>query len=65
MPMPDITPEMKEQLKTERLLQYQARIFQSQMDIAAYQAVEDEQRLQVAESQLEALIKAYDAVSVM
>lgn len=65
MTVPDITLEMKEKLKEERLMQYQARIFQTQMDIAAYKAVEDENRLQLAEKQLEALMTAYEAISVM
>lgn len=65
MTVPDITLEMKEKLKEERLMQYQARIFQTQMDIAAYKAVEDENRLQLAEKQLEALMSAYEAISVM
>lgn len=65
MAIPDITPEMKDHLKTERLTQYMARMFQMQMDIAAYEAVGDEERLQLAQKQLETLTTAYDAVSVM
>lgn len=63
--IPAITPEIKEKLKSERLLQYQARIFQTEMDITAYRAVEDMERLESAREQLEKLIAAYEAVAVM
>lgn len=63
--IPDLQPEVKEHLKSERLQAYAARIFQVQMDIAAYEALGQMQKAEMAGKQLTELITAYNAVAVM
>lgn len=64
-PIPEITDEMKDVMKSERLTQYKARIYNLQMDIAAYQAVNDSTRLEMSEKNLDDLVISYYAVEAM
>lgn len=61
----ELTDEQKVQLKQDRLQQYNVRIYNALMDIAAYKAVGDEERLEVAEKALSNLTAAYQAVEAM
>lgn len=63
--IPEIPDDMKTALKNERLAQYKARIFQTQMDIAAYSAAENDSRLTQANNNLNELLAAYYAVEAM
>lgn len=61
----ELSKEAEEKLKQERLQQYAVRIYQAKMDITAYKAVGDEERLEHAEKGLQSLILAYQAVEGM
>lgn len=63
--IPNIPQEVADHLKAERLQQYQVKIYQTQMDIAAFTSVHDAERLAQATKQLEDWITAYHAVEVM
>lgn len=63
--MEDLPQEVKDQLKAERLKQYKIRIFNAQMDAAAYRSVGDELRLAEIEKTIQDFITAYKAVEVI
>lgn len=63
--IPTIAQDLKEQLKAERLQFYVMKIYQTQMDIAAYDAVNDTVRLKQSKIELQNFIEAYHAVAVM
>lgn len=64
-PVPEISAEMKNSLIEDRLAQYRVRIFNMQMDIAAYEAVGDVQRQVQAAQNLSELVTSYHAVEAM
>lgn len=63
--MRDISEELAETLKQERLQQYAVRIYQVKMDITAYKAVGDSERLALCEKALNSLIVSYQAIEAM
>lgn len=63
--MSEISDDLRVQLKTNRLNQYKSRIYETQMDIAAYQAVGDLVRVEMSQKNLDDFIKSYDAVEAM
>lgn len=63
--IPEISQEMKQQLKNDRLMSLKARIFNMQMDIVSYEATGDSARLQVAQQELKKLVLSYHAVEAM
>lgn len=65
MDIPEIPQEVKDNLKQQRLSQYQARIFGAQMDIVAYEAVGDKARQTAVEKLLTDLVTSYYAIEAM
>lgn len=64
-PLPQMSAEMKAQLKADRLNQYRTRIFNVEMDIVAYTAVGDAGRLELAKKNLDDFLLSYYAVEAM
>lgn len=60
-----IEKSIKQTLKTERLNQLKARIFNTQMDIESYKAINEDKRLEVSLKQLDDLGKAYWAIDAI
>lgn len=63
--VPTIPKELQEQLKADRLQQYRARIFAVQMDIEAYQAIGDKEKMAQTQKSLNDFIAAYYAIEGM
>ena len=63
--MLEIPQELKEKLKQQRLDQYRAQIYNLQMDLAAYEAIGDQQMIEHTKQGIEAGEKAYKAVEGM
>lgn len=61
----DISNELREKLKAERLQQYTVRMFNVQMDMEAYVAVGDTDRAVACEKALADLTTAYKAIEAM
>lgn len=61
----ELPQEVRDQLKQERLQQYAIRIYQARMDITAYKAVGDKERLTHSEMSLNSFIVAYQAIEGM
>lgn len=66
MEMPfEIDAEVKQQLRAARLNQYKNQIYALQMDLAAFEAIDDEANIKFTKKALEEGIKAYQAVEAM
>lgn len=61
----ELPQEVRDKLKQERMQQYAVRIYQARMDITAYKAVGDKERLTQSEKALNSLIVAYQAIEGM
>lgn len=61
----NITQEMKDHLKEQRLEQYRVQIFNLEMDLVAFEALKDESNIAKTKQSLEAGKKAYAAVEAM
>lgn len=61
----ELPQEVRDKLKQERMQQYAVRIYQARMDITAYKAVGDKERLTQSEKSLNSLIIAYQAIEGM
>jgi hypothetical protein len=61
----NITQDMKDILKEQRLEDYRAQIFNLEMDLVAFEAIEDETMISKTKKSLEAGKKAYAAVEAM
>lgn len=61
----DLSAEIKEKLKADRLQQYLIRMYNVRMDLEAYRAVGDLDRLITSENALDELNKAYNAIEAM
>lgn len=60
--MEQLKTEVKKQLKERRLLEYEGKIFQCEMDIVAFESVGDKENAAKAQKALEDLNTAYKAV---
>lgn len=63
--MIEISTELKNQLKQQRLDQYRAQIFSLQMDLAAYEAIGEQTMIDQTKKSIESGEKAYAAVEAM
>ncbi|OAS17465.1 hypothetical protein [Paenibacillus oryzisoli] len=61
----NISQELKDQLKENRLDQYRARIFNLQMDLALYESANDKEMIDKTQKALETGMQAYAVVEAM
>lgn len=57
--------EMKDNLKADRLRDYQAQMFILQMDVAALEAIGDTENSELCKQSLDMLGKSYKAVEAL
>lgn len=61
----EISQEIKDRMKQERLTQYQAQLYSLEMDLKAYEAVGDQNMIEQTQKAIEQGKKAYQAVKGM
>lgn len=61
----EIPQEIKDNMKAQRLREYQMKIFNFQMDIAAGESVGDQEFVKESKKKISELEKAYQAVEAL
>lgn len=63
--MIELDKAVKEELKRKRLEQYKIQLYNLQMDLAAFEAIGDQEMIQKTKEAIEQGLKAYNAVEAM